>query len=140
MQVIIVAQASSKLAILQGEPGWVKVITPFSRDFVDRLKLAVPYPHRRIKLNTLGKFECWEVSVAYLNETVKLIRECYPGIEIESDLTTEESDWVTSAFDACPRQSLDKLYRALSSVFHPDVGGDNKTMSRINTEFQRRRQ
>lgn len=47
------------------------------------------------------------------------------------------TDWVKELFATVPKAHVQRVYRALASAFHPDVGGDAETMKRINAAYGR---
>ncbi len=83
----------------------------------------------------------WQVHRGYLNELLSILESVFPKVAIETDLLQAEApvstDWVVEMFAACPPNNLDKLYRSLSMSYHPDAGGDNTVMSRINTQYKK---
>jgi hypothetical protein len=45
--------------------------------------------------------------------------------------------WLMGAFHAVPDEARGKLYRALATAFHPDVGGDPALMVALNAARER---
>lgn len=130
-----------KLAILRDGDDWLRVYSPYSRNFVDYLKLNIaPQDREPIFHESEGKrrFDCWRVRRTYLDDITKLLSDFWPNEDIVSDLA-EDSDWVDQLFAVVPDAKLDTVYRALASAFHPDVGGDTETMKRINLAYEIRR-
>jgi len=128
-----------KIAIMKDTDNWLKVFTPFRNDFVEALKINIPGRDKEPVRNKEGRFEYWRIREQYLNDIIELINDFFPGCEIESDLVSEDVDWVSAVFDAVPDKYTDKLFRALASCFHPDVGGSDEIMARINAEYERRK-
>lgn len=131
-----------KLAILKDQQeDFIRIYSPYSPVFVEYLKANVPVVDREPVFREVGgkkKFDYWKVHRMYLNDIVKLINDCWPDQEIESDLV-EDSDWIDEMFRVIPDNKVDFVYRALAQCLHPDVGGDEELMKRLNIAYQRRK-
>jgi len=132
-----------KLAILKDEDGdFVRVYSPYSPMFVEYLKANVPAVDRepvfRETHDGRKRFSHWKVNRIYLNDIVKLMNDFWPNEDIESDLV-EDSDWIDEMFRVIPDNKVDFVYRALAQCLHPDVGGDEELMKRLNIAYQRRK-
>lgn len=139
-----------KIALMQDkEPDWFKLYTPYNKDAIEEIKSKISVNMRVAVYGDMvyqktGKriFECWRVHKSFMNEIVEIINKFWPGQSVDSDLTEvvgdTKTDWIEKVFDACPKDNMSKLYKALAYVYHPDVGGDSNIMSRINIEYQRR--
>ncbi len=131
-------RAERKCAVMRSsEEGWLNVFCPFNKMWIDYLKSTIAPQDRKPVINDLGKFSHWSVREQYLDNVVSLLQDYFPGEEITSDLVSESADWVTGMFLACPEKHRDRVFRALAMAFHPDTGGNAKTMERINEEYQR---
>lgn len=127
-----------RLAILKDSGDWLRVYTPYSRNFVDYLKLSIaPQDRQPIFHESEGKqrFDCWKIRRTYLDDIVKLLNDFWPGTEIVSDLD-EGTDWLDRLFEVVPDSKLDLVYRALAQALHPDVGGDEELMKRLNLVYE----
>lgn len=130
-----------KLAILKDGEDWLRIVTPYSRNFVDYLKLNISPSDREPVFHEVDgkkKFDCWRIRRTCLDDIYKLMADFWPGRDIVSDLDQGDS-WVDTLFQLLPEGKLDVVYRALSQAFHPDVGGDVETMKRINLAYEIRK-
>ena len=138
----------SRLVILQDErPDWVKVFCPFSREWLEGFKEAVPGNQREAVFEKTGnqsKFVCWRVHKVSLAEVEELMERFFPGQPIESDLVGTEitpaalpsGDWLQAAFATVPLHKSRHLYRALAMIFHPDTGGSEEMMKKLNEVYE----
>lgn len=127
-----------KLAILKDIGDWLKIYTPYSQNFVQYLKLNIaPQDREPIFHEVEGKqrFDCWKIRRTYLDDIVKLMNDFWPREEIVSDLD-EGSDWIDKLFAVVPDSKIDLVYRALAQALHPDVGGDEELMKRLNLVYE----
>src|ERR1700685_4342644 len=64
---------------------------------------------------------------------------CAVHFEIENRRVAilQASKWLEAAFVATSKDRRKKLFRALSSVFHPDAGGDQALMIALNAVHER---
>jgi hypothetical protein len=132
-----------KLAILKDQhEDFIRVYSPYSRVFVQYLKASVPPADREPVFHETydgrKRFSCWRIRRIYLNDIVKLMNDFWPDQEIESDLV-EDSDWIDEMFRSIPDNKVDFVYRALAQCLHPDVGGNEELMKRLNLAYQRRK-
>ena len=129
-----------KLAILQtNDPEWLAVITPYNRQFVEFFKINIEPRFRQPVYNENGKFVHWRVHRVCLEDIIKLIEDFFPGQEIESDLVEDEGSWIEEMFRVIPDGKVDLVYRALAQALHPDLGGDEELMKKLNTAYQARK-
>ncbi len=122
---------------------WVKLHFTYDRDTVDALKLLIPSVYRR----WYPEERFWLISRRYVATIADMLES--RGYEIEDHSTaasTHESTQVMitpdqillSLFMQVPDQLEHKLYRQLSTVFHPDVRGDESWMKALNTVWDKR--
>jgi hypothetical protein len=131
----------------ESAPDWVIFHVPFSPDFNRKFKDSIPYGFRQAVWSsaTPPKFCYWTVHQTYVSTLEKLIRLHWPESTIRHRTQKatlqlrQQPDFIKDIFDACPGQNIDRVYRALSLAFHPDVGGDNETMKKINLEYEGRK-
>jgi len=117
------------------EKGFIIMLTPYNKAFVEKFKLQIPYPHR--KWNPEKKV--WLVAETMLEQTVELMKNYFD--DISTNLLTEETNndvWKT-VLDIIPIDYLDKIYMALANALHPDHGGSNEQMSKLNQAYQSRK-
>lgn len=130
-----------KLAILKDGEGWLRVHSPYSANFVDYLKINISSGDREPVFREVDgkkKFDYWRIRSTCLEDIYKLMSDFWPDQDIVSDLD-QGDDWVDTLFQLLPEGKLDIVYRALSQAFHPDVGGDEETMKRINLAYEIRK-
>ena len=60
---------------ITAENGALKIVSPFNRQFVDRLKAEIPGTARKWEFQQ----KCWYVSTAYAKQIKTIIDECYGG-------------------------------------------------------------
>ena len=133
-----------KCSILRGDlPDSVKLVTPYIADFVEDLKMIIPPSHR--KWNPLAS--CWEIHETYLNELVELCKEYFSAIETNLINSSNEApkvaarpqtsdDVLIAVFAMVGKDKADKLYQQLAKVFHPDAGGSNDLMTKLNKAYE----
>ena len=122
---------------------WVDVVTPYDTDFVRSFKETIPSEDREY----LPNHRIWRVHMPYVNDVKYLIKRHFPNDPVEVKLKQEQveeipkKDWPEGVIDACPDAQLERLLKALSLCFHPDVNPnvDQNYMKKINSAYQRRR-
>ena len=132
-----------KLAILRDtETDWIRVYSPYSKGFVEWLKLNIPPSDREpvFHENNKGKkkFDCWRVRRIYLDDVVKLLTDFFDG-EIESDLAEDEGTVFDQLFQVVPDGKVDKAFRLLGQLFHPDAGGDEGQFKKLQAAYEARK-
>jgi len=131
------SEGKTKAAILKSDrANWLKVITPFNRDFIDELKVIVPSSER----NWNPGDKCWLVRDTYLVELAELCNRCFD--EVETDLvqapavTTDCGSYaVMFLLPQAPIELIKAAYRILSLAYHPDRGGKTEDMSHLNQAY-----
>lgn len=127
------------------------VSTPYSKEFVDFVKIAVPVSDRAYDPST----KHWTVSEKWLDviaDTAKRVWN-YPGDVVIIDknqaqraslpppVRTQNIDSIYSDFGKIlPFDALQAAYRKAAIEFHPDKGGDMQKMTRLNELFTRIKQ
>lgn len=123
----------TKAAILKGnQAGWLTIITPYNANFVDELKSTIQPSHRQWDPSA----KAWRVNEIYLEELVPMLQRYFD--EIETDLTTEPSsnNLFVEVFKIVNGQYRDKVYYALAQALHPDHGGSQELMTKLNAAYQ----
>ena len=116
-------------------PGWVDLTTPYNEDFVRDLKDSIQSSHR--KWEPIGKV--WQVNQIYLDKVVPLLKKYFD--EVTTDLLQEEpvsSNLFRPVFDVLkglPNGNLDRIYRSLAMACHPDQGGSEELMTKLNSAY-----
>jgi intergrase/recombinase len=111
--------------------GWVDVVSPYKKDYVEDLKTVIQPSHRKwdpVKL-------VWHVNEMFLEELVGLLKMHFD--EVITDLAEEEKtvdNIFKPVFEALKndKDSCDKVYRALAFALHPDHGGTTEQMTKLN--------
>jgi len=55
------------------------------------------------------------------------------------DDQTDSTGWISDLFAVVPTRHRERVYRALAVACHPDTGGSNALMARLNAEYDRRK-
>ena len=127
---------------MRDAPGFVRLYCPYRRDFVEALKDNIEPRHREPiyeERNGKQRFSHWRIVDIYVPDLVKLLEDFFPGQEIESDLVEDEGSWIEEMFRVIPDGKVDLVYRALAQALHPDLGGDEELMKKLNTAYQARK-
>jgi hypothetical protein len=68
-------------------------------------------------------------------------RRYYCAVHLEQEKARRRAvasaAWIEQAFRLTKPELRKKLYRALSTVFHPDVGGEEDSMKVLNAVYER---
>lgn len=127
----------TKAAILRGnQEGWLTLVTPYNADFVDELKSTIQPSHRR--WDPVSK--TWSINEIFLEELIPMLQRYYDSVE--TDLTAESTvpeNFFGPVFDALknlPNGGMDKVYKSLAQACHPDHGGSDELMSKLNQAYQ----
>ena len=119
-------------------PGWLIMVSPYDKSFVEQFKSAVPSGQRRWEPES----KRWLFNSVYIADVVGLLKLHFPEIEITSDLV-QEVEPETSLFEQLlailPDDYLEKIYKILAMALHPDRGGSNELMSKLNQAYAKRR-
>ena len=126
-----------KASILKASrDGWVKVITPYDVRFVTDIKYVIPFGER--EWNPADK--CWLVRDNYLEEIIILLQKYYDEITtdlIEAKNSPADGPYATMfLLPEAPVELVKSAYRLLSMVHHPDHGGTDEQMDRLNNAYE----
>lgn len=118
--------------------GWVDLHTPFDKKFVDELKNQIQPSHRKWDPGQ----GVWHVNELFLDVVVELTKRYFD--EVTTDLLQQPSIAVPEnmfmpvlqALKSMPDGALDKVYRTLATALHPDHGGSNELMTKLNQAYQ----
>jgi len=131
----------TKAAIVRSSlgQGWVDVVSPYDRDYVEELKSSIQPSHRKWDPQS----QVWHVNELYLEELVALLKKHFD--EVTTNLLSEEpvpSNLFRPVFEALkdlPNGNLDKVYKQLAVAVHPDHGGSDELMKKLNEAYQETR-
>ena len=115
--------------------GFVQMLTPYNKEFVEVFKITIPYPHRKWD----PEKKIWLVAETMLEQPVELMKVYFD--DISTNLLTEEPSsniWET-VFASIPNDYIDVVYRALCQAVHPDHGGTEEQMKMLNSAYQSRK-
>mgnify|MGYP001572623597 CR=1 FL=1 len=127
----------TKAAILKDSvPGWLKVVTPYQKDFVEDLKTIIQPSHR--KWDPIERV--WHVNELFLEELAGLLKMYFDEVSTDLGQPSQPPDnmfiQVFSALKGMPNNNLDGVYRALAIAVHPDHGGSDDLMTKLNQAYQ----
>ena len=137
-------QQSKNIYILSGsEKGWLKIITPYDKTFIDGIKQVLTPNERRY--NPAEK--CWVIREVVLEQIIPLLHLCYPDFEIKTNIvdTTSEQDEESQLFaklyliKTAPENITKAVYRELVKSCHPDMIGKstNDTFIQIDQAYKK---
>ncbi len=131
--------------------GWIKCKTPYDEArtplFASKLKAAINW-----KLRQWSPSErVWLVDPSCLDTLKKLAKEYFPDVIMMNGTPdaaasggmasdpVEASTYgmMANVLRAASSEALKKVYKTLAVDLHPDHGGDNDTMRRLNTAWDR---
>jgi hypothetical protein len=111
--------------------------TPFDRDFVEALKLAVPAPYREWS----PEKKTWYIDHAYDETVIHLVESRGGRVSDKRPQVAATAVIPGPLQEACtllyvtpdaPLYVAEAAFKSLAKKHHPDVGGDTETMQRIN--------
>jgi hypothetical protein len=119
--------------------------TPYKAEFVSDLKAQIPARGRKWDPAT----KLWIIEPNYHSLALRLAKHHYNKVILKdthgyhSDETPEpkkprDADWAAAMFAAVPEQLHQPLYRAISKVLHPDIGGDPENMKTLTRAYDKR--
>lgn len=113
--------------------------------FDDQVAMRVPIKGLDGRLNRWQNpiTNQWEIDESFLNEIISLCVEWFGQAGVKSNtnpntppavVTSTETpiDVIISLFKMAGPDKADSVYRSLSRVFHPDLGGSNTLMTTLN--------
>lgn len=133
--------AKKKSATIWAEGGWAVIHTPFDRQFIDALKNAIPRDYR--VWDQGGKV--WKVDINYLEDLiavaeiffeVSLVQEEEPQARQLSPGSGQDSPY-HDLFQSLPTEALIRAYKAAIPHIHPDRGGSEEIMKKVNVAWDR---
>lgn len=132
------------------EPHQVTVITPFVQAFVEELKDAIPYRSRSFD----PEFRTWTVRQPYVDPALEIAAQHFDGMRrlyaeqptTETGHTIEEclrrvrlfycEESTLYLIHGAPWPIIQAAYRATAKLAHPDTGGSNQEMTRVNLAYE----
>lgn len=132
------------------------VTTPYSRAFVDEIKVLIPHEYRE----WVADRKVWHVRYPYDRHAATLLAKHFPYAEIEERWDAKnphgyqhQSQWQPlnppsrcscspdhQALYVCgeaPVEVIKAAYKALAKQIHPDNGGDVVLMQQLNEVYER---
>jgi hypothetical protein len=86
----------------------------------------------------------WTIPAVDLDEFIQKAKSLGHQVQVigENDShrgpsTNGSADWAGTLFAAVGTDRAQSVYRALSKVLHPDVGGDTKLMQQLSEAYER---
>lgn len=119
--------------------GYVILVTPYSRSFLDSLKAAVPSFARTYDPAT----KTWQIDDLYGNEAIALAGVWFEltVVDMRKPKTAPSTGagWAALLFAAIPERLREPVFRALIKVLHPDRDGDTAAMQQLTAAYDRSR-
>jgi hypothetical protein len=120
--------------------GDLEIRAPYNPEFIAELKARVPSSTRQ----WVAEEKIWVVGRAYTDSALEILRGYFkvqeesarPGHE-HSPSPKEELYAVLFLRPDAPRELLPVVYRQLAKLAHPDHGGDEERMKRLNAAYER---
>jgi len=114
--------------------GWVDLVTPYNARFVEQLKLLVQPSHRRWD----PVLKVWHVNELYLEDVIDLLGHFFD--EVTTNLTVYDNNSSSDnvfkdVFRILPDDCKSKVYKSLAFALHPDKGGSQELMAKLNEAF-----
>ena len=117
---------SSSLATIEVAPPLAWLRFPYSRQVIEAIK---EIPGRRWHPET----QAWSIPESAVELATDILDD-YHQVKILWPLRDEYA-WIEEAFAVMSDDHKAGLYRALVKAFHPDTGGDEELMKRVNTAY-----
>lgn len=114
--------------------GWVRIVTPYHKEFIEALKYNIPGSLRY--WDNVDKV--WEVNALYLDVLIDIMKKHFKDVSADLNSgndTAEIENIFEPLFDILkdlPTGEMDRVYRALSMALHPDRGGSAEQMKKLN--------
>ena len=132
------------------------LVGPYDQAFNERLKGGIPAPHRW----WAPERRMWAIASGWYTPLVALIEAHYGAHSYQLFFSAAQVDrvlatltgrppppvspdaWYQTLFlqPGAPPPVIDAVYRQLAKLYHPDVGGDLRTMQAINDAYARIKQ
>jgi len=113
------------------EKGWMKVIAPYNKSFIENLKLDIDYIFRKWDQDN----KMWIISEVVYDELLVILKKYFYNIKVKM---MAPDDIFSYLFDLIPIEYHSKIYKSLATALHPDHGGSNEVMKILNNEFYKR--
>ncbi len=124
-----------KASILKSDvKGFVDVVSAYSPDYVDDLKMSIDPSYRRWDPLT----KRWTVNEIVLDDLIKCLKRHFS--EVTTDLVEPEPTIANiweEIFRVVPKDYQAQVYHALSNAVHPDHGGSVDQMKALNSAYQK---
>ena len=123
----------------------------YNKDFIDRLKQAIPYTDRGWD----GTTRTWAFLEAWLPVVERLVEDSlfaailftskaeaeaeearYRAEELPSEPVTKANKAAIAFVDLCTPEALKAAYRIAIAKLHPDAGGDHAKAAEFNQAYQ----
>lgn len=128
------------------------VNTPFRKDFVEYLKASIPHEYRAWD----AERKVWRVSPPYGPTAARVVKMYYAGAMIDpppGPKFREDPDPVWPRYQpascgcseahrtlgvcaTAPKEVIAAAYKALSKRLHPDAGGSDAEMLKLNAAYE----
>ena len=125
-----------KARILQSaKPKWYDISTPYNADFVQNIKSLIAPSMRSYDPAT----KMWSCHAGALAEVVDLLKVYYDEVincvPVEDNKPQDLLCVFDELFKMIPGEYQDKVYKALVQAVHPDHGGSNDNMVKLNKAY-----
>jgi hypothetical protein len=129
-----------KRAIVHDVGDGVILETPFVADFVDDLKAEISARKRRWD----PARKAWWVAASAIDQALDITRRYYTvefAEEADEPAPYPRSESVNAwaalwLVPGAPPEVVAAAYRAMAKLHHPDHGGDNAAMQRVNAAYE----
>jgi hypothetical protein len=113
---------------------WFDISTPYNADFVSNIKTLFATSMRSYNPDT----KMWSIHSAALGEIVNLLNIYFDEVIncVDEVKALPTGDIFGELFKMVPKEYADKVYLALSQAVHPDHGGSNEDMTKLNQAYQ----
>ena len=122
--------------------GRIKVTTPYTPDFVDDLKNAVPSSYRE----WVKHLRAWLVDKHYLSDVEAICKQHFDEVHVDTTQSyptftsneTEECYACLFLHPSAPTWLVEKVWKLLAMEYHPDRNKDGaKKMVEVNEAYQK---
>lgn len=125
---------------------WYDISFKYIPELIQNIKELIPSSMR----NYDPEKRLWSIHYSALKDAKNILELYFDSVVAEEFKHEEpkkefyktsnefpERDIFERIFEVCPPQNIDSLYRTLSKSFHPDTGGSDAYMKKINTIYER---